>query len=50
MSQMKNGNFINKIKRLRLNVTKLHRHVFENPGNQGAIWHMLRHFMWLEFF
>lgn len=29
---MKNGDFFNKIKRLRLNVTKFHRHVFENLG------------------
>ena len=29
---MKDGDFFSKIKRLLLNVTKLHRHVFENPG------------------
>ena len=31
---MKDGDFFSKIKRLLLNVTKLHRHVFENPGER----------------
>ncbi len=31
---MKDGDFFSKIKRLLLNVTKLHRHVFENPGEK----------------
>ena len=51
---MKNGDFFNKIKRLRLNVTKFHRHVFENlgwkrkmslsyvtVGTQKALWFLL---------
>lgn len=33
---MKDGDFFSKIKRLLLNVTKLHRHVFENPGLKVA--------------
>ncbi len=39
---MKDGDFFSKIKRLLLNVTKLHRHVFENPG-LNAIGNELSH-------
>ena len=36
---MKDGDFFSKIKRLLLNVTKLHRHVFENPGYKWGAFH-----------
>lgn len=33
---MQNGGFVNKIQGVRLSVAKIHRHVFENPGDKVA--------------
>lgn len=34
---MQNGGFVNKIQVVRLSVAKIHRHVFENPGDRHQV-------------